>query len=64
MKLRNTHPNLPLHDYSNALKSAVGWLGDRYLLAVPIAPRHRNRPIPSFFRQPAPWLSIDNTPRN
>jgi hypothetical protein len=59
MKLRNTNANLPLHDYSNALRSAVGWLGDRYLLAVPIAPRHRKRTIAPLFLQTDAWLSID-----
>jgi hypothetical protein len=29
-----TYP-LPLHDYDPALKSAMTWLGDRYLLATP-----------------------------
>jgi hypothetical protein len=32
-------PALPLHDYGPALQSAVSWLGERYLLAAPIAPR-------------------------
>jgi hypothetical protein len=37
MKLRNqTRPQLPVEDYSHAIRNAVSWLGDRYLLAVPI----------------------------
>lgn len=27
---------LPQHDYKSALKNAVNWLGDRYLLAEPV----------------------------
>ena len=33
------HPQLPVHDYGTALQSAVSWLGDRYLLAAPVARR-------------------------
>jgi hypothetical protein len=37
MKLKNqTRPRLPVQDYSHAIRNAVSWLGDRYLLAVPI----------------------------
>jgi hypothetical protein len=43
MKRPNEHPQLPLHDYGLALQSAVSWLGDRYLLAAPIAPRQTDR---------------------
>ena len=28
---------LPQHDYALALRNAVSWLGDRYLLAQPVA---------------------------
>ena len=38
---------LPLHDYATALKDAVSWLGERYLLAEP-APRRREEPKPFF----------------
>ena len=27
---------LPVDDYTTALRNAVSWLGDRYLLAVPV----------------------------
>jgi len=27
--------SIPLHDYQRAVKNAVSWLGDRYLLAEP-----------------------------
>jgi len=41
MKLSDSSPaTLPQHDYALALKSAVSWLGDRYLLADPL-PRRR-----------------------
>jgi hypothetical protein len=33
------HP-LPVENYSRAIASAIEWLGDRYLLARPINPRH------------------------
>lgn len=38
---------LPIHDYRPALECAVSWLGDRYLLAAPIARRHED-PKPYF----------------
>ena len=38
---------IPLHDYSTAIKSAVSWLGDRYLLADPV-PRRRDERKPFF----------------
>ena len=44
MKLRNqTRPRLPVEDYSHAVRNAVSWLGDRYLLAAPIDVRSINR---------------------
>ena len=38
---RAKDPNQPIpqHDYRNALQSAVSWLGDRHLLAEPVARR-------------------------
>jgi len=34
MKIRNqAHSRLPVEDYSRAIRDAVSWLGDRYLLA-------------------------------
>jgi hypothetical protein len=41
---------IELHDYSPALKGAVSWMGDRYLLAEPV-PRRSGRPPPRW--QPA-----------
>ena len=59
MKRRNIDLTLPVRDYSNALLTAVSWLGERHLLAVPLTPRPRYRPNPALFLQPNPWLSID-----
>jgi hypothetical protein len=30
------HQSLPVSNYNSAIARAVGWLGDRYLLAKPI----------------------------
>jgi len=35
--------SLPVANYSAALAKAVEWLGDRYLLAIPINSAHRSR---------------------
>jgi hypothetical protein len=32
--------SLPVENYSRAIASAIEWLGDRYLLARPVNPRH------------------------
>lgn len=34
---------LPQHDYNAALRNAVSWLGDRYLLADPVRCRKDER---------------------
>jgi hypothetical protein len=39
--------NIPVHDYALALKNAVSWLGDRYLLAEPVI-RRPAEPRPYF----------------
>jgi hypothetical protein len=44
---------IPVHDYDLALQSAVSWLGDRYLLAEPVA-RRRETAAP-FFNEPRRW---------
>jgi hypothetical protein len=59
MKPISSNPNLPVRDYSNALRCAVDWLGDRYLLAVPVAPRRGTRRTPALILQPEPWLWLD-----
>jgi hypothetical protein len=51
---RNNNPQLPLQDYRQALRSAVSWLGERYLLAEP-AQKRRDEPKP-FFAETPRWL--------
>jgi hypothetical protein len=45
---------IPVHDYDLALKSAVSWLGDRYLLAEPLPKRHGERK--EYFVETRRWL--------
>lgn len=51
---RSNNPQLPIHDYRMALKGAVSWLGERYLLAEPVQKR-RGEAKP-FFAQIPRWL--------
>ena len=37
MKRKDMTAKIPMHDYRAALKGALSWLGDRYLLAEPVA---------------------------
>lgn len=48
----NKSRTIPVHDYDRALQTAVSWLGDRYLLAEPVA--RRREPAP-FFSEPRRW---------
>jgi len=43
---------LPQYDYGLALRTAVSWLGDRYLLAQPVARRPAEH-TPYFAGQPS-----------
>lgn len=45
--------SIPQHDYGLALKSAVSWLGDRYLLAAPM-PKRRDE-HKDYFNEPRRW---------
>ena len=45
--------SIPRHDYGLALKSAVTWLGDRYLLAAPLPKRSDERK--DYFIEPRRW---------
>ena len=45
---------IPVHDYDRALKNAVSWLGDRYLLAEPV--RRRKEELSGFYVEPRRWL--------
>jgi hypothetical protein len=44
---------LPRHDYNLALQTAVSWLGERYLLAEPVA--RRAEPAKPFFVETRSW---------
>jgi len=50
-KTLNESPRLYTHDYGAAIAKAVEWLGDRYLLAKPIA-------LPPRTRRPAYPVSV------
>jgi hypothetical protein len=45
--------SIPRHDYDLALKNAVSWMGDRYLLAAPLQ-RRSNEPK-GYFIEPRRW---------
>jgi hypothetical protein len=45
--------DIPRHDYETALKSAVSWLGDRYLLAEPV--RRRKEEFTEYYLEPHRW---------
>jgi len=47
MKRNELKTTIPPHDYRAALHGAVAWLGDRYLLAEPVA-RLREAHAPYF----------------
>jgi hypothetical protein len=56
MKLSNQpRPRLPVVDYSHAIRNAVSWLGDRYLLAAPIDIRSINRSPSPYFAEKGSW---------
>jgi hypothetical protein len=51
--------SIPRHDYGLALKSAVSWLGDRYLLADPLPRRSDSRK--QYFVETRRWLDGRNS---
>lgn len=51
-RTRELNRSIPLHDYSPALESAVSWLGERYLLAEPVAKKKVAQP---FYTEPSSW---------
>ena len=54
MKRPEARPDsIPVHDYRQALQSAVSWLGERYLLAEPV-PRRKDEQAP-YFSVPRSW---------
>jgi hypothetical protein len=50
MKRKQQNVTIPLHDYSPALQGALSWLGDRHLLAEPVARLNGER-TPYFAEQ-------------
>jgi hypothetical protein len=50
MKRKQQIVTIPLHDYSPALQGALTWLGDRHLLAEPVARLNEER-TPYFVEQ-------------
>ncbi len=52
---------LPVEDYSHAIREAVAWLGDRYLLATPIRPHPRKARWPHYFADATPWIGRTRT---
>ena len=55
----DTRP-IPLHDYGKAIQTAVSWLGERYLLAEPVARRREERS--PFFAEPRRWHGSTRRP--
>jgi hypothetical protein len=54
MKLMTQEPSrLPVNDYSAALRHAVSWLGERYLLAVPV--KRSEQPTLRYLPQGPRW---------
>jgi hypothetical protein len=51
---KETLTQTPRYDYALALQNAVSWLGDRYLLAEPVAKR-KEEPKP-YFAVPPRWF--------
>lgn len=59
MKTESATASIPQHDYGQALKSAVSWLGDRYLLADPL-PKRRDE-SKEYFGASRHWLDARNS---
>ena len=57
-RLESLPASIPQHDYGLALKSAVSWLGDRYLLADPLPKRPRERT--EYFVETRRWHDARN----
>jgi hypothetical protein len=53
MKLLKPTSRTPQYDYGLALRRAVSWLGERYLLAEPVLRRAEARTV--FFAEPRSW---------
>jgi len=53
MKRKEMKATIPPHDYRAALHGALSWLGDRYLLAEPVARLSEARA--PYFAEPRRW---------
>lgn len=53
---RKEYTAIPLHDYRPALQGAVSWMGDRYLLAEPVARLSAERK--PYFAEPRRWHPV------
>jgi hypothetical protein len=60
MKRESAAASIPQHDYGLALKSAVSWLGDRYLLAESVPKRREARK--EYFGEARRWLDVRKAP--
>ena len=49
--------SLPVQDYSRAIHQAVDWLGERYLLAVPVRAIRQADRRRHYFADTPPWIS-------
>jgi hypothetical protein len=61
MKPESVTAPIPQHDYAQALKSAVSWLGDRYLLAAPLPKRRDQRK--DYFVETRRWHDVRDAKR-
>jgi len=56
MKRKEQTVTIPLHDYSPALQGALSWLGDRHLLAEPVARLNEERT--PYFAEQRKWHPV------
>jgi hypothetical protein len=56
MKRKQQNVTIPLHDYNPALQGALSWLGDRHLLAEPVARLHQERG--PYFAEQRKWHPV------
>ena len=56
MKRKEMTATIPMHDYRAALQGAVSWLGDRYLLAEPVARLNEERR--PYFAEQRRWHPV------
>ena len=56
MKRKQPNVMMPLHDYRPALQGALSWLGDRHLLAEPVARLNEERT--PYFTEERRWHPV------